>query len=92
MIYYKFVWGETRGDEYDKWGTTTYYFEVGDDLMTVRQLEVYENGNALFYDESHWHDKYGGLSDKPVENLGDLIEISKDEFEQIWDSTPPTNR
>lgn len=83
--YYKTEWLESRGDEYDNWGKSSWYFEVGDDGYAVRQIEVYENGQVLKYDESNFEDEYGSLADQPLditEKGG--IEITDAEFEEEW--------
>lgn len=94
--YCKWFWDETLGGEYDTWGTSTYFMEiveVGHDLCVTRQIEVYANGNVLFYDGSHFADNYGMLCDKPLKQE-DLREfgITKAEFEQVWNTRIPMNR
>ncbi|BAY10693.1 hypothetical protein [Calothrix sp. NIES-2098] len=91
--YCKWFWDESLGGEYDDWGTSTYLMEVGHDLYALRQIEIYENGNILFYDSSHLADNYGMLCDKQF-NEEDLQEfaINKAEFEEIWNSKIPMNR
>ncbi|MBD2498998.1 hypothetical protein [Nostoc sp. FACHB-280] len=91
--YCKWFWDETLGGEYDAWGTSTYFLEIGNDLYPIRQIEVYENGNVLFYDSSHFADNYGMLCDKPIQEE-DIREfgITKAEFEQVWNTKIPMNR
>ncbi|MDP5337160.1 MAG: hypothetical protein NWQ28_01105 [Nodularia sp. (in: cyanobacteria)] len=91
--YCKWFWDESLGGEYDTWGTSTYFMEVGYDLCAVRQIEVYENGNVLFYDGSHFADNHGMLCDKPL-GEEDIQEfgITQAEFEQVWSSKTPMNR
>lgn len=85
VTYYKRKWNETRGDEFDSWGTSTWYFEVESDGYPIRQIEVYENGNRLKYDSNKTFDDYGGLGDKGIElNEFKEFEINRDEFEQEW--------
>ena len=38
--YYKRNWEETRGDEFDSWGTSIWYFEVGNDNYLPALLSV----------------------------------------------------
>ena len=85
MKYLKRNWDESRGDELDHWGTSIWYFEVLDNGNVVRQVEVYANGPALKYDQTHVEDEYGCLSDQPLD-LEDFaaFEIRKDEFEGVW--------
>ena len=44
------------------WGDFTNYLEVADDQFAVREVKIFENGNILRYDRSHWCDIYGMLS------------------------------
>lgn len=93
MKYYKWFWDEPLGGEFDAWGTSTYFVEIGEHLYAVRQIEVYENGNVLFYDESHFWDDYGMLCDKPIgKDQIEEFEITKAEFEQVWRTRIPINR
>ena len=91
--YCKWSWDESLGGEFDTWGTSTYFMEVGGNLHAIRQIEVYENGNVLFYDSSHFSDDYGMLSDKAL-GEEDIQEfgITKAEFEQVWNTKTPINR
>jgi hypothetical protein len=86
--YFKRGWNELRGDDYGNWGTSTWYFEIGSDNYVTRQIEVYESGKVLKYDESYMEDEYGGLAEKAFESE-DLEEfegyiISREEFELAW--------
>ncbi|BAY34711.1 hypothetical protein NIES2107_66170 [Nostoc carneum NIES-2107] len=91
--YCKWFWDESLGGDYDNWGTSTYLLELGHDLYAIRQIEIYENGNVLFYDPSHIADDYGRLCDKQLneEDVKDFA-INKAEFEQIWQTKIPMNR
>jgi hypothetical protein len=91
--YYKWSWDVSLGGEYDSWGRSTYFMEIDSDLYARRQIEVYENGNVLFYDKSHSLDDYGMLCDQrlDVKNIEEF-EISEAEFEQIWQSKTPINK
>lgn len=91
--YYKWSWDVSLGGEYDAWGCSTYFMEIDSNLYAHRQIEVYENGNVLFYDKSHVADNYGMLCDKKlVDNNIEEFEITKAEFEQIWQSKTPINK
>ena len=59
-------WKDTRGDQYDNWGTCTYYFETEDDGFPVRHIEVYENGNVLRYSEQNLEDEFGTLANNKL--------------------------
>ena len=87
--YYKRNWDETTGEELtDSWGTSAYYFETDDEGNVIRQLQLFSNGNALKYDTKYLDDKFGGLSEVPLdlEEFEPFV-ISADEFEQHWLTT-----
>ena len=88
--YFKREWNETRGDEFDSWGTSIWYLEVGTDGYPIRQMELYENGNRLKYDSNKTFDDYGGLGDQALDiQEFERFEIGKDEFEQEWRKSNP---
>ncbi|HEY2588175.1 MAG TPA: hypothetical protein VGI81_20700 [Tepidisphaeraceae bacterium] len=66
MRYVKGYWNEGRGDAFDSWGRSWWYFETDDTGNVLRQVGSYENGIILRYDESHLDDEYGRLAEKPV--------------------------
>jgi hypothetical protein len=80
-----------QGSPVFDWGDFICYLEVADDQFTVRQVDVFENGNILRYDRSHWCDVYGMLlglrfSRKPkwaVFFPGAEV-ISAADFEKVW--------
>lgn len=75
LHYFKRNWDETTGDELtDSWGTSTYYFETDRDLNIIRQIQVFENGQVLKYNEELTEDEFGMLSDQ---------QLDKDEFEEF---------
>lgn len=85
LRYFRRPWNETRGDAHDDWGTSIWYFEVGDDLFPLRQIERYERGPVLRYSSEHTEDEFGGLGDQalPVEEFA-AFEISAEDFEAAW--------
>ena len=92
MHYFKREWSETRGDSYNNWGTSIWYFEAEPDLCVTRQVEVYVNGQILRYDRQHLKDEYGGLAEKPLDADDFLpFTIERSEFEQAWNSHKPFN-
>ncbi len=95
MRYFKRPWNETRGDENEDWGTSTWFFEVGPDFYITRQIEVYEGGQALKYDKGHLEDAYGGLGEGALDLGRDgflPFEIDATEFERAWQTTKAINR
>ncbi len=92
MKYYKRHWDESRGDEYDAWGESDWWFEVGEKGSVVRCLQVYSNGISLYYSETHKEDKYGKLPEGPI----DVVEFSdysvkKEQFELSLAQSKPKN-
>ena len=52
MRYFKKNWEETTGDELtDDWGVSIFYFETDDSLNVLKQIQIFENGKILKYDE-----------------------------------------
>jgi hypothetical protein len=94
--YFKRRWDECRGDEYDSWGCSVYYFEVDEQLVPVKQMEIYENGNILKYDRAHIEDQYGDLSQCPLELQGEEgfepFEITGEEFVRAWGAAKQFNQ
>lgn len=85
MNYYKRNWNETRGDQYDSWGKSIWYFETDNNGEVLRQIEAYENGKVLKYDNQNIEDEFGGLADQNLD-LTEFVEFSieKEEFENKW--------
>lgn len=85
--YFKKIWNESSGDDVtDSWGNSIFYFETDDNFEVLKQIQVFENGKILKYDEQNYEDEYGFLADQPLE-IEDFEEeeISKTNFYEIWD-------
>ena len=85
MKYYKRNWEEPRGDEFDDWGKSIWYFETDNSGLPTKQIEVYENGKILKYDQTKLEDNFGGLGDQEL-NLNEFsqFEITEIEFKKVW--------
>jgi len=85
MNYYKRNWNETRGDQYDSWGKSIWYFETDNNGKVLRQIEIYDNGKVLKYDNQNIEDEFGGLADQNID-LTEFVKFSieKEEFENKW--------
>ncbi len=93
MRYYKGRWDENRNDEFASWGASDWYFEVEPDKTVVRQMEVYDGGAVLQYDQRHLDDRFGMLTDQPLDAAGfPVVEIARDDFERAWSTHDATNR
>jgi hypothetical protein len=79
-------WEESRGDAFDAWGASTWFFEVGADGWPVRQVEVYDEGPTLRYGPDHDEDEYGGLGRARLDEFEDWAPwaISSEDFEEAW--------
>jgi hypothetical protein len=88
--FYRRRWDDSRGDEFDGWGPSVWYFEVGNDGWPVRQVEVYDSGPVLRYGPGHEQDRYGGLGeaslDDPDEDWSPFA-ITQEAFERAWNPT-----
>ncbi|MGX1614923.1 DUF6881 domain-containing protein [Micromonospora chalcea] len=87
--FYRRRWNETRGDEFDDWGRSLWYLEVGDDGWPVRQIEVYDAGHVLRCGPRCGEDRYGGLGQASLYDSDEDwsgFEITGVEFERIWHS------
>jgi uncharacterized protein (DUF433 family) len=85
--YFKREWVESTGEDLtDGWGDSTYYFETDRQFNVLRQMQIFKNGKALKYDLEYLDDKFGGLSESPIE-LDGFTEINKIEFDQLWTKT-----
>jgi hypothetical protein len=60
-------WDETRGDQFDAWGRSRWLFETDEAGNVLRQVELYDGGQRLRYDENRREDLYGGLSEQPLD-------------------------
>ena len=87
MRYFKRKWNETRGDQYDNWGTSIFFIETDNSGFPSRQIEKYDNGIVLKYGDKKTEDEFGMLGDQDLdlEEFGEF-EISKTEFETEWES------
>jgi hypothetical protein len=85
MKYYRRNWEETRGDEFDGWGKSVWYFETENSGQPTKQVEVYDNGKILKYDQTKLEDEFGGLGihELDLEEFAEF-EITKQEFEKVW--------
>jgi hypothetical protein len=91
--YFKRRWDESRGDEFDAWGCSIWVFETDDEFWPVRQIEIYDGGQVLFYDREHLDDGHGGLGDQPLDpEESEECRISAAEFEHEWSTRKTTNR
>lgn len=95
MRYYRFTTEEHARTEAG--GELAIYYEVQDDGMIVRSLEVYDDGIAFSYDLEHPTDECGSLPDAEMDvaaaaEFGTISEITEIEFKRQWHRTEVANR
>lgn len=78
------------------WGGVLLYYEMGEDLGAVRQIDIFDNGKVLFYDRNHHTDQYGGLAEGELEPLDPeypypLGYVDSAVFEDLWTRLEPIN-
>lgn len=87
MRYFRRHWDEDRGDEHADWGGATYYFEVDEALMPIRQIEIYDAGPTLRYSTEAPTGPNGFLSDQPLDSDDYApFEVNQAAFEAAWQS------
>lgn len=85
-MFYRREWDESRGDAYDDWGTSVWYFDV-EDGWACRQVAVYANGNVLKYDEELVGDEYGQLAEKALDAADfEPFIITEAAFDRVWET------
>jgi hypothetical protein len=85
--YFRRRWDESRGDDHDSWGCADYLFETNEDLVPLRQIEVYDGGQRLLFDAEHSEDAHGRLAWTALSDWDDSpepFEITRAEFELEW--------
>jgi hypothetical protein len=83
--YFASVQPESRGDKHEAWGASRWFFETSDDGVVTRQVEVYDHGPTLRYDQGHSEDEDGLLSEKPLD-FDDFpaFKIDPGTFDAAW--------
>lgn len=85
LKYLKRNWNETRGDKYNHWGKSIWFFEVDNKGQVLRQIEIYENGKVLRYSDRNSEDEFGSLTDQKIDlNEFEQFSTDKNEFESKW--------
>ena len=89
--YIKREWDETRGDNFDFWGNSMWYFESNENGKVLRQIEEYSIGIRLRYDKKYPSDDYGMLSNKALKLSDPNFEVITDsDFDKIWKKRNPS--
>jgi hypothetical protein len=90
--YFQWEWKKPRGDEYDSWGASTYFFETSPGGEVLRELRVFEHGKVLKHRPDHREDIYGQMAHAlhAIDKFSHL-EIPAHIFENAWDNSIATN-
>jgi len=93
--YYRYIFQEHARPDYA--GSVTAYYEISPDNSFSRSLEVYDDGVAYSYDDSHESDEYGILPDAEMDeesahDFGELTSLTLNQFNGIWTATAVNNR
>lgn len=86
LRYVKRRWNEVRGDKYDDFGHSWWYFEIDAACNVIRQIERHDSGVISGCDARTSHDDFGGLSKVPLDASLEGFEFASDaEFNQLWE-------
>ena len=82
-----------RAPSISGWGGSTFLFEVHADGWVSRQIQVFDDGRFILYDEIVDQDAYGGRSTERLDGREyESFRITKAEFFQYWDPDASVNR
>jgi hypothetical protein len=91
--FFRYRWEQSRGDDFDAWGASTWLFATDAHLDVEQQYELYDDGHVLAYDLEHVYDQFGMLADQPFDPCAPGVsEISQAAFEDATASLHPSNR
>lgn len=83
--YFKIRLSEPYGSAPKVWGSFALYVDASLDGDVGRHIQLFENGVALAYDDTHVADKYGCRYGDRVSSWPPMITpITQEEFEQVW--------
>lgn len=81
-----------------EWGDPPYYLEINAEGHAERQLAIYPDDKVISCDRTHEEDEFGALAIMVVDGVDgneewwEQYKISKDKFEETWQSHKPCNR
>jgi hypothetical protein len=83
-----FRW-RVAGDDYVSrlvdWGRSAIYFETSEEGFVSRQIQLFESGIVLTYDEDHSHDEHGWLYLNPVySDPPRTVAVTSKAFNEAW--------
>ena len=92
-LYYKRYWDDDSGGQCAGWGGSYFLFEVHPDGCVSRQIQYFDNGELLLYDETRDEDDFGGRSTVALD-AGEYapFTIDRPEFVKMWKPNLAVNR
>ena len=91
-LYYKRYWNEDSGGFCADWGGSQFFFEVHRDGYVARQIQRFDNGKLLLYDECNDDDRFGGRSTVKLDpNEYESYLIDRAEFINNWKPSVAAN-
>ena len=68
-----------------KWGRSSIYFETSEEGVSIRQIQMFESGVVLAYDDEHYQDDYGWREGNPIYGEPpNTVPITRQDFHQAW--------
>lgn len=67
------------------WGRSAIYFETSEEGFVIRQIQLFESGVVLTYDDSHYRDDYGWRWEIDIHPEPPVtVPITSKEFHTAW--------
>lgn len=77
--------GDDIVDRPSSWGRSSIYFETSEEGFVIRQIQLFESGVVLTYDDEHYHDDYGWRYPEPIyPGPPATVLITSKEFHRTW--------
>ncbi len=77
--------GDDIVDRPAEWGRSAIYFETSEEGFVGRQIQLFESGIVLAYDNNHYHDEYGWLCGMDIHpEPPNTVLITRKEFNEAW--------
>lgn len=67
------------------WGNSVIYYETSEEGFVGRQIQLFESGTVLVYDENHQQDDYGVIQLEPIGRFSpNTTVITSKDFHLVW--------
>src|SRR5579859_5013876 len=68
-----------------EWGQSAIYYETNEEGFVIRQIQLFEAGQVLAYDSSHYFDDFGRLEGSDIwAAQPQTVSITEKEFCRVW--------